>query len=252
MADPGRPLLVISALDTERFGVRVAKSEPAAAEVEEAVRLARAEGVDVVFFRTPTEDIVAAHAVETRGGRLMDTLVAYERALSLLPDEAAAADVEIAEAGPVDGSVVADLAREAFRGYVGHYHADPRLDEAACDEVYASWAERSCAEPGVADAVLVARRGADLLGFTALKLDGEQAVGTLDGVAPAARGRGVYTALGVARMRKAADLGATRMLVTTHLANAGAQRGLQRLGFVATWSQHTFHLWLDEAGRMAP
>ena len=43
-----------------------------------------------------------------------------------------------------------------FSGYLGHYHADPRLDRAKCDEVYLSWAERSCVDPSVASKVLVA------------------------------------------------------------------------------------------------
>ena len=64
------------------------------------------------------------------------------------------------------------VAAASFRDYFGHYHADPRLDRAKCDETYASWAERSCVDEAVASGVLVAEHGGRVAGFLTLQARG--------------------------------------------------------------------------------
>jgi hypothetical protein len=65
----------------------------------------------------------------------MDTLVYYRCYLvkKSLPDRNS---VLIRYCVPADVERGHQIAREAFQDYHGHYHADPRLDRAACDDVY--------------------------------------------------------------------------------------------------------------------
>ncbi|MFO0677986.1 MAG: hypothetical protein U0169_15730 [Polyangiaceae bacterium] len=107
----------------------------------------------------PRLEIGTAQALESAGGRLMDTLVHYERVLG--PDVMLAhgCEVPIRPFRPSDEDAVERLARESFRGYAGHYHADPQLDPARVAEIYPSWAVRSCRSREVADEVLVADDG---------------------------------------------------------------------------------------------
>lgn len=236
-----------SQLDEARFGVRVVKTETSAADVERLLRQCREAAIDLLIVRTDVSDLPAVHALEEGGGRLMDTLVIYERDLSGIPAPALPAGVEMAVAGPADADEVTALSRHAFSSYVSHYHADSRLPDADCTEIYASWAGRSCAEPGVADEVLVARRDGVIVGFAAYTVDGETSVATIDGVATSARRTGIHRALNLEKMRRAAERGARTMLAPINIANLASQRAFHGLGFVPGQAQHTFHLWFDAA-----
>jgi hypothetical protein len=100
----------------------------------------------MLIARCRTEDLSVAQQLEEAGARLMDTLVYFARPLDPgEPGELGAFPVR-SWAGEADE--VRKVAAEAFHGYSGHYHADRRLAPASCDEVYASWAYRSCVDEG--------------------------------------------------------------------------------------------------------
>jgi len=177
----------------------------------------------------------------------MDVLVYWTRALDRpFPEPAQGPGVRVA--GPGDVGAIRSVAAEAFRGYFGHYHADPRLDRVKCDEVYASWAERSCLDRAVASKVLVAEHEGRVAGFLTLLERGpaEQEI-ILNGVEPAAQRHGLYRALVLAAMAQARAEGARLLSVSTQLINARVQRTWARLGFEPSRSYLTFHLWLDDA-----
>src|SRR5437899_1445845 len=134
----------LSALDEERFGYRTAKAVVRdEAEGVAAVDEARALGAKLLIVRCRAEDLRAAQTLEERGGRLMDVLVYYSRDLRKHPIPADAGDVAIRTLRDGDGDAVAAIARDSFAGYLGHYHADARIDRSKADEVYVSWAYRS-------------------------------------------------------------------------------------------------------------
>lgn len=246
-------MVTLSAIDTERFGIQTAR-DPAftAGGVADMLRFCRANAVRLLVARCAAEDLAAAQALEEAGGRLMDVLVYWTRDLArALPAEPGQAPVRLLRPGDVDA--VRRVAAAAFRGYLGHYHADPRLDRARCDEVYASWAERSCTDPAAATAVLVAEHEGVVGGFLTLQRHGpdEQEI-VLNGVDPALQRRGLYRSLVLAALAHARAEGARRLIVSTQLVNIGVQKTWARAGFEPLRSYCTFHAWFDAAPPGAP
>lgn len=239
-------MISLSAIDQQRFGIVTARDpEFTVAGLPEALRFCRANGVRMLIGRCAAEDLAAAQAMEAAGGRLMDVLVYYQRPLERpLPEEAPRSTVRVLGPGDADG--VRRVAAACFRGYFGHYHADPRLDRDKCDEVYASWAERSCLDPAVATKVLVAEHEGRIAGFLTLLRRGEDELEIiLNGVDPAFQRHGIYRGLVLAAMAHARSDGARRLSVSTQLINAGVQKTWTRLGFEPWRAFYTFHLWFD-------
>lgn len=233
----------------QRFGVRVALVDTLTAAGLEAV-LARcaAEDVHLLIARCPTTDLPAAHALEAAGARLMDTLVYYRRALGPdappLPPPPVEAAIRAARAEDADR--VEAIAAAAFAGYASHFHADPRLERAACDAVYTSWARQSVLTPGVADAVIVAEVEGRVAGFLTLKwADETTGEGPLYGVAPEFQGRGLGQALLHHGLHWFAERGAARMQMSTQVTNTRSQTAWIRQGFRPDHSLYTFHRWFD-------
>ncbi|MDP8931472.1 MAG: GNAT family N-acetyltransferase [Actinomycetota bacterium] len=248
MADPEPFTVALSPLDEERFGVVTARASGVTAErVTQVLDFCAHHGVEFAIVRCATNDLRAVQELEDTGFRLMDTLVYYGRGLEDPPPPMDDGPVRVRPAAPGDEMRVRAIAARGFTGYVGHYHADERLDRAACDEVYASWAYRSCIESGVADGVLVAELDGDIVGFSTIRIkDDQEAEGVLDAVDPAVRRRGIYRQLGIARIDWCRRHGLSRLVVPTQLANPASQRGLVRLGFAPQRSSYTFHWWRDQ------
>lgn len=241
-------MIALSSIDEERFGVVTARDgEVTAATLEPDLAFCRANGVQLLIARCRTEDLAVAQAIEAAGGRLMDTLVYYVRVVvkGELPENTS--EVPIRSVRPGEDEAVREVAREAFRGYRGHYHADPRLDPSRCDEAYQSWAQRSCLSREVAGEVLVAANG-HITGFLTLRLnDPHEGEGVLFAVAPRARGMGAARALMLEGMRWCRSQGAKRMVISTQVTNLAVQKVWSRLGFEPLQSFYTFHLWFDRA-----
>ncbi len=238
----------LSALDEERFGYRTAKAvvhddAEAAASVDDAGNL----GAKLLIVRCRAEDLHAAQMLEERGARLMDVLVYYARDLRKHPIPADVGGVPVRPLRDGDADAVAAIARDSFAGYLGHYHADPRIDRAKADEVYVSWAYRSCVSRDVAHEVLIADDGAALLGFATLRRNApDEGEGVLFGVAPAAQGRGIYRSFMIGGMNWCVAQGAARMVVSTQITNIAVQKVWTRLGFEPHKSYLTFHRWFDD------
>lgn len=243
-------MISLSALDLDRFGVVTARAPlVAAADVEHALAFCRSNRVRLLIARCRTEDLRAAQDLEASGARLMDTLVYFARAVDPRepePEPAPAVPVRLHRHG--EAEEIQRIAADAFRGYTGHYHADPRLDPAACDAVYASWALRSCLDRAVADRVLVAELEGRVVGFLTLKAraGGEHEI-VLNGVSPGAQRHGVYRSLVLGAIAQVRADAATRVVVSTQVTNIAVQRTWTRLGFEPSHSFYTFHLWLDRA-----
>jgi len=237
----------LSALDEERFGVRTAKAFVSAIEeVPALIDFCRDRGARFLIVRCPAEALAAAQSLEDAGCRLMDVLAYFTRDLQRTPIPADVNPVRIRPARAEDVEAVAGIARESFRGYLGHYHADPRLDRDACDEVYVSWARRSCLSRQVADEVIVAEDAGVQLGFLTLQRNSaEEGQAVLSGIAPAGQGRGIYRSLITWGMEWSRQGGGRRMIAVTQITNIAVQKVLARLGFEMHHSHLTFHKWFD-------
>jgi ribosomal protein S18 acetylase RimI-like enzyme len=239
-------MVSLSAIDKERFGIVTARDpHVVVATLPDVLRFCRDNRVQMLVARCPSDDLPAAQAIEGAGGRLMDALVYYVRDLERpFPEEKPGAPVRPLR--PDDGPGVSRVAAESFRNYIGHYHADPLLERAKCDEVYVSWAERSCVDRAVASTVLVVEESARIAGFlTLLERSPEEQEIILNGVDPALQRRGIYRALVRAAMSHAQRSGARRLTVSTQLINTVVQKTWTKLGFEPLRSYYTFHLWFD-------
>jgi GNAT superfamily N-acetyltransferase len=236
--------IALSEIDSERFGVRIARANAASGQLASILDFCAAEKIDMLIARCAASDLAAAQSMEEMGFLLMDTLVYYSFDLTkkTIPEDACEFLVRRLQSG--DQAEVRKVASAAFKGYFGHYHADHRLDSSKCDEGYSSWAERSCTTEGVANEVLVAEEGGKVAGFATLRLNSPQEVeGLLFAVAPKSQGRGICRSFMIQSLRWCQAQGAKRMVISTQITNVSMQKVWCRSGFEPSHSLHTFHKW---------
>jgi GNAT superfamily N-acetyltransferase len=242
-------MITLSDLDQQRFGQVTAKAQVGPGEdIGAHLDACARRQVRLLVARCPTQHLREVQEMERRGFFLADTLVWFrneriEPAPLRLPE-----GFRARPATPADAPEVERLARRAFHGFGGHYHADPRLEPALCDEVYASWAARLCAseDPGAHMALITSARDGAIVAFAALqRCDEAEFDATLVGVDPAFRGQGLFAQLLALSLQWGTDQGFTRMLYSTQLTNLAPQRTLCRHGFVPVRSCYTLHKWLD-------
>lgn len=243
----GQSQIYLSAIDEERFGIRVARTPQVAADdLPGIMDFCQAKGVVLLIARCLASELRAAQFMERDGFALMDTLMYYRRDLvaESIPSDTGTVLVRPMRPGEEDG--VKAVAAVSFRGYFGHYHADERLDRAKCDEAYKSWAYRSCVSRDVADKVLVADLECSIVGFATLRLNSqEEGEGVLFGIAPSIQGQGVYRSFMIHGMEWCSSKGAKRMVVSTQITNPAVQKVWTRLGFEYSHAYYTFHKWFD-------
>ena len=238
----------LSAIDEERFGIRTAKAPCVALDALPFIMdFCHVNNVTLLIARTLTSDLPVAQAMEREGFNLMDTLVYYACDLKKIPIASSTGDVLLRDIMPGEEEKVRIVAAEAFHGYFGHYHADPRLDRTKCDETYASWAVRSCLSHEVADQVLVAELEKDIVGFISLRLNNpEEEEGMLNCVAPKVQKKGIYPQVLIAGMHWGMSNGAKRMIISTQITNISVQKVWTHLGFEPSHSYYTFHKWFEK------
>lgn len=238
-------LIELNDLETTRFGIVAAKVIDATASPEAIAAAAHAKGVQMLTVRVDVSDLPRVHALEAAGYQLMDTLVYYRRELTELPPTRQLAnEVTLRQATPKDAASVAKLVREAFAGYVGHYHADPRLADTAADAAYVEWAETSTARVSLETPVLLAEIAETAAGFLTLRRNSPDEMEiVLNAVDPANQGQGLYTALVAAALPLSRETGAERIITSTQINNYAVQRVWSRLGFFHCRSCYTLHKW---------
>jgi len=241
------PQIELSAIDEARFGIRTARTSYVTVEgLSGVLDFCQANSVVLLIARCLTANTQAAQAMERYGFLLMDTLIYYERNLVKPPIPTYTGPVVVRPLQPGEEDGVKRIAGESFREYVGHYHADSRLDRTKCDEAYISWAERSCGSSEIADEVLVAELDGSIEGFLTLRFSRPQeGEGALFAVAPTAQGNGIGQALMIHAMEWLRSRNATRMVISTQIINIAAQKSWTRVGFEMSHAYYTFHKWFD-------
>ncbi len=238
-------IIELSNLETTRFGVVAAKVIDATARPEAIAAAAHAKGVEMLTARVDVSDLPRVHALEAAGYQLMDTLVCYSRDLAEPPSTPQlASGVTLRQATPEDAASIADLAKEAFADYIGHYHADPRLDNLSADAAYVEWAETSTACASTEAPVLLAEIGERVAGFLTLRRNSPDEMEiVLNAVDPESEGQGIYTEMVAASLALARGAGAERIITSTQINNYAVQRVWSRLGFFHFRSLYTLHKW---------
>jgi GNAT superfamily N-acetyltransferase len=233
-----------SEIDSERFGVRVARAYIVSDRLSRVLEFCATERIDLLVARCRTSDLEAAQGMESKGFLLMDTLVYYSFDLTKKEIPEDPCKVRVRRLLPGDEEEIPKVASAAFKGYMGHYHADRRLDPGQCDEAYRSWAERSCTTDKAADEVLVAEIGGKVAGFATLRLNSPEEVdGLLFAVAPESQGKGICRLFMIRSLQWCRAQGAKRMVISTQVTNVSMQKVWCRTGFEPSHSYYTFHKW---------
>ncbi len=240
-------LVQLSSLDEKRFGVRTARAPLVTLDtLPSVVEFCRIKGVALLIARCRTHDLPVAQAMEAHGFSLMGTLLHYVLDLSRAPIPVEEGRTRVRPLRSGEEESVREIAAASFRSYCGHYHADPRLDQGLCDEVYASWAYNSCRFRDATHDVLVAEQEGRLVGFAAMRSNSlEEAEGVLFGVHPEAQRASVGRSLMIHGIRWCCSAGARRMLYSTQIDNLAVQKVVVRLGFELGQSYYIFHRWFD-------
>jgi len=239
--------IVISEIDSQRFGVRVARAHVVAENLSRVLQSCADESIDLLIARCATTDLAVAQSMEGQGFSLMDTLLYYRFDLTKREIPEDSGEFLVRRLQPGDEEQVRMVAAAAFRGYMGHYHADSRLDRRLCDEAYISWAERSCTPTTAADEVVIAEHDGKVVGFATLRLNSPQEVeGLLFAVAPEFQGRGICRSFMICSLEWARSQGAHQMIISTQVGNISMQKVWCRVGFEPSRSYYTFHKWFNE------
>jgi hypothetical protein len=238
----------LSSIDRERFGINIAKVNIDAGDsIEQLCSKAQFLNVQLLIVRMPTEQIALAQDIESKGAFLADTLVYFQKKKIDKYECILPLGYQLSEAEPGDADDVGQAAAESFKGYYGHYHADRFLNREDCDAVYSSWAKNSCKKEGLADKVLLIKKGNEIAAFATLKtvntIDFE---GVLFGVTPSHQGKGLYLTLMQQSQNWGLQNGKRRLLTSTQINNVTVQKSWCRVGMEPLNSFYTFHLWMDK------
>ena len=209
----------------------------------------RSEGYRHVNVRADTDDLPLIQVLEGRGFYLTDTIVTF----IFIPRRQKLAHVKYIFKTRLytedDHDAVMAVAREAYRGFIGRYHADPHLPDDRCDRLYEQWAKQLL-DGGIAERIIVAERRGRVIGFLGYRLKkdilaatGVRVVGGgLGGCLP--EGFGAYAAILEEAMRE----GMHRYDMQdfeTQLGNVNIVRIYQKLNFEYARAKHTFHYFFD-------
>jgi dTDP-4-amino-4,6-dideoxy-D-galactose acyltransferase len=259
------PPCEVLAWDSEFFGCRIGRVRNDHDGRLDRVRLAavdawcRAEQIDGLYFLAGCGDPATLALAEAGGFRLVDLRVTLDRETTALPVPAAASPA----VRPVRPEDVPELRRIAAASHQdSRFYADPHFDRARCDELYATWIEKSCrgavsdtAHPE--DTVLVPEtadgRAAGYISCLLRPGAGGEAEGEIGllAVGAEAQGRGMGGALVGAALRWFVERGAARVRDVTQGRNARAQRLYQTHGLLTHSIGLWFHRWADQ-GREIP
>lgn len=231
----------INAIETRRFGITAAKVIDQGASVDAINVAALAQQVQMLTIRVSTDDLSRVQTLEADGYRLMDTLVYYDRTLT---DLAPTQDPLIRLATPADADKVADVARMSFAGYIGHYHADPRLSDTSADAAYVEWAQNSIKACSPQSPAYVAAEGNNIHGFLTVRLNSNlEAEIVLNAVHPNMQDKGIYSRLLASSMSALKATHHERILISTQVNNVAVQRAWGRQGLRMARSYYTLHKW---------
>ncbi len=239
------PTLRVLDWDSLFFGRRIATIVGAPRDADDltaVIAAANAQGVECVYLLSDLEDLAAIRAIESAGARLVDVRMTFERGLAALGQPGAREGIRTAE--PVDVPALRALAATSHGS--SRFYADGRFPRDLCDEMFATWIERSCG--GWADTVQVADADGRVSGYTTghVRENGRGEIG-LVAVDSRAQGQGLGAKLVTATLHVLRDRGATNVTVVTQGRNIAAQRLYQAQGFRTQRVQTWHHLWLDEA-----
>lgn len=236
--------LQILAWDSDFFGVRIARAD-AEMLTKKSVGTLIAESIEhevaCLYLLLNAADNSKIKLAEMNGFHLVDIRVTLAHSIQpeLSPWVSSSSAIRLAAADDI--SHLRSIA--AANHTDSRFYSDGNFPAKLCDELYATWIEKSC--NGYADVVLVADREGTASGYTSCHInkDGSGQIG-LVGVSSCCQGAGLGRGLINESLRWFASAGCSRVEVVTQGKNIGAQALYQKNGFFTCGLQLWYHKWL--------
>lgn len=207
-------------------------------------------GIRHLTARTPAENLELAHSLERAGFQLVDAIQTFGMRLgqALSPGAPSPPGVEIGFLQTWQQEQVVDLAGRVYR--FDRFHSDPVLVNETADRLHREWLRNACAGEA-ADAVIVAHRRHQVLGFVTVRMERELerwcgfrlATIVLVATAPEAQKQGVGRAMTQHVVQWLAQNNLQAVQVGTQLSNIAAARLYENCGFRLVASALTFRKW---------
>lgn len=213
--------------------------------------------IEFLLCKAYTNDILAIHALETKGFLLMDTLLDYvydfrKYPLKDISKPFLPSDVMLRFARQDDESTLITIAQKAFGEHFGRFHADEKILPSQATQIYKEWIKSSIM--GYADYVLVAEVRDQIAGFSVWKKPSslEQNAGiqmghySICGIHPDYQGKGLFGILTWEGMNLLNNQ-ALWIEGPTHINNYPVQRGYTKLSWRICDARHSFHKWIKDS-----
>jgi hypothetical protein len=244
--DGGATRLRYSPLESARFGLRVFRASFDALDADAIGAEIARERVDVAIVRIPAHALATLGPLARRGWTTIvaDTLVSYEIALprtaSFVVEVPA---VRLKTALHDDRKQLEGIVRSVFSGYVSHYHANPLFAPEKVLDGYVEWALGHL-DGGDGRAAWLVENAGEAVGFSCYRIDSGRrvATGVLNGVMPAARGRGVYRSMLKAMLDAFERTGMRQFEIATQVHNIAVQRAWIAEGLSLRSACSTVHI----------
>lgn len=223
----------LSTLDTEHFGVRIARARADSfVNAKEIDRWCLENSIDMVIVRCGADEGKTIDNLCGQGFTQFDVLVWYKKEIT----ESFATSSFIRQATKDDATAIENIARRAFTNYNGHYHEDKRLDTIKSTEAYVNWAlsDNDGVEKLVYDDDFV--RGFALVD-TVMNTVPLYAVDNLS------QGKGIGKILIGSALNVCKQRGADKFSISTQENNLKSIGVWKSLGFEFSHAFYTFHKW---------
>ncbi len=244
MAPLDHPLVILSALESERLGIKVARTADfTAADLPGILDFCSRNNIDLLVARPAADDLAAIHALERSGFLLMDAQIRFSRSLITPPPPALLDRIPTRPAQAGEEDEIRRLAEKAFRGYRGHYQENPQLSAPPAEVIYADWAVNALRRRDQNHDVLVAEREGKIVGFAIVRLNNpEEGESPLAGTDPASGRRSLtYYQLIVSCYYWTLEHGGSRFAGNVLLNNLVVAKLLIKLGGTPESAWYTFH-----------
>lgn len=196
--------------------------------------------IDCLYFLTDCADSGSIRRAESSGFHLVDLRITLDLKIVSTSTAWMSGSPLIRLSASQDIAPLRRIAAANHRD--SRFYRDGRFPKERCDELYATWIEKSC--NGYADVVLVADQGEGAVGYTSchLKGDGTGSIG-LVGVSGKCQGAGLGKVLIAESLAWFAANEVSRVTVVTQGINIGAQRLYQKNGFMTKSIELWYHRW---------
>jgi dTDP-4-amino-4,6-dideoxy-D-galactose acyltransferase len=227
--------------DSAHFGLRIGRVMPTRLDAEllrQVLAWASVSSIDCMYLLADSNTAGTLRVVCEAGWRMVDIRVTLGAELWDVTHSATCVRVAKTE----DIPYLKQLAKRSHTD--SRFYADGNFPRTACDELFATWIERSVLDRSFAGAVFVAQTNGDQpAGYITCSLEeGKGNIGLI-AVDEKARGVGLGTQLLWEAARWFAGQGAGRVSVVTQGCNIPALRLYERCGFSIESIQLWFHWW---------